>query len=335
MFFANQKTNKTYKMNRGPMSWTKLLSTLYWRGIPLSYEFLRDASKSVQNSDSFLKDRFPIRFHSKLKHWRQKGQKEILWCQENQVLICHPLHPLYPKAFLNFPTPPTLTILSQKNSLPVPLSSLSVVGSRNPSENSKKWMEVHFKNFLSKKRRLIVSGGARGIDQMAHALCLRTENPTLVFLPSGLNHIYPSHLSSWIQPILKGGGAFISCFSPFSSMKKFYFHIRNHLIACFTPLTFVVEAKRKSGSLLTANYAIEEGKEVATLPCSPMDPSGQGNLDLLFEGAHLIRDDSDLFQLMEKLDTYSSSRDSSSKEESSLLSFCGPPSLSSFTSSSN
>jgi DNA processing protein len=81
-------------------------------------------------------------------------------------------------------------------------------------------------------------------------------------------------------------------------MLKHHFHQRNRLIAILGQVLFVVEAKRKSGSLITAKYAMDYGKDVLILPSSPMEENKVGTLDLLFDGALPIRDDIDLIQYL-------------------------------------
>ena len=83
-------------------------------------------------------------------------------------------------------------------------------------------------------------------------------------------------------------------------MRKSYFPIRNRWIAGLSPLTFVAEANRRSGSHLTAGLALEEGREIAALPVSARSGQGLANLDLLVDGAHLVRHAGDLTALIER-----------------------------------
>lgn len=172
--------------------------------------------------------------------------------------------------------------------------SLSVVGSREPRDDSYQWMENEFAAFLALERVHIVSGGARGIDQKAHALALRKNLPTTVILPSGLGNIYPSALEEWKHSVLETGGCFLSEYAFEQPMQKYLFHHRNRLIAALGKMILIVEARRRSGSLISAHQGAQLGKPVLVVPGHPLDKNFSGNLDLLSEGATLVRDAQDL-----------------------------------------
>jgi DNA processing protein len=172
--------------------------------------------------------------------------------------------------------------------------TIAVVGSREPSAESLQWMETQFSLFCEKQRPCVVSGGARGVDQKAHGLALRKFCPTIVVLPSGLGNMYPSSLREWIEPVLAQGGCFVSEYSYDQRMHKHLFHHRNRLIAALGRGTLLIEAKRRSGTLITAAQSVQLGKPVWVVPGHPLDPHFGGSLDLLTEGAQLIRDAEDI-----------------------------------------
>ena len=155
-------------------------------------------------------------------------------------------------------------------------------------------MEKEFSEFCEKQKPCVVSGGARGIDQKSHAMALRKSLPTIIVLPSGLGKLYPDSLKQWIGPVLDGGGCFISEYNFDQAMHKHLFHHRNRLIAALGKATLLVEARRRSGTLITAQQAIQLGRPVWVVPGHPHDPHFLGSLDLLAEGAVLIRDAQDL-----------------------------------------
>lgn len=171
---------------------------------------------------------------------------------------------------------------------------ISVVGSREPNELSLMWLENHFVPVLQQLNLTTVSGGARGIDQKAHGLSLRYRQPTIAVLPSGLLNMYPSTMSDWQDEIIEFGGCILSEYSEQQRMRKDLFRHRNRLIAALSPVTFIVEAKMKSGTLMTANIAAQQGRVVFVVPGHPMMPSFSGNNLLLSEGATMIRDANDL-----------------------------------------
>lgn len=200
---------------------------------------------------------------------------------------------LYPKGCYLMADPP-LTFSYWGNAAWLVERTLSVVGSREPSYESLRWMEKELASFCENERPLLVSGGARGIDQKAHGVALRKGCPTVVVLPSGLGEMYPESLKDWVRPVLDGGGCFLSEYDFSQKMHKHLFHHRNRLIAALGAATLLVEAKRRSGTLITANQAAQLGRPVWVVPGHPQDPHFAGCLDLLSEGAVMVRDAQDL-----------------------------------------
>jgi DNA processing protein len=225
------------------------------------------------------------------------AQTTLEWCLKNKVSIIYPGHERYPEEFETLPQPPQfLTVLGTLDCLNG--IGLSVVGARDHSVNALKWMEEHFLIALRHQNLFTISGGARGVDQIAHRLSLRAQRPTIAFLPSGLGNMYPADFPHWSEAIISGGGAVISEYPPMTMMEKSNFHRRNRMIAALGRGLFVVEAGRKSGSLITARFALELGKPICVLPASALEPRALGTLDLLFDGATPIRDAADLLTFL-------------------------------------
>lgn len=175
------------------------------------------------------------------------------------------------------------------------LNHLAVVGSREPTVSSIAWLEAELLQFLELQPGVgIASGGARGVDQCSHRMALRAGRPTLVFVPSGFQQLYPRDLSQWVDLVLRKGGAFVSEYEPGTRMQKSYFGERNRLISAVSKAVLVVEARRRSGTLLTARAAADQARAVFVLPGSPYDLQFMGSLDLLTEGATMIRDAQEL-----------------------------------------
>jgi DNA processing protein len=121
----------------------------------------------------------------------------------------------------------------------------------------------------------------------------------VAFLPSGLNKIYPSTLNSWVSEIVAGGGCLLSEYEDNTPMEKHFFAQRNRLIAALGKATLIIEARKGSGTVLTAQKALEQSKPVWVLPGHPMDPGMRGSLDLFQDGGTPVRDAMDLIQLFE------------------------------------
>lgn len=224
---------------------------------------------------------------------RFEYEKTLNEMSKKGVKMIYPGHPDFPAQFFNLQHAPLA--LSYCGS-PVWKSQLSlgVVGARDPSKESRVWMEEEFSKFINEEKPIIISGAARGIDQLGHSLALREGVPTIALIPSGLGRIYPATFTEWIPAILETGGALISEYVYEAPMFKGNFLERNRLISALSQVLFLVEAGRKSGTLVTANYAVEQNIPLAILPGHPKNPKFSGSLDLLTDGAAMIRDAMDL-----------------------------------------
>ena len=171
---------------------------------------------------------------------------------------------------------------------------LAVVGTREPSPDSEAWCEQELAAFLLSFPIFTVSGGARGIDQICHRVSTRLGLPTVVFLPSGIEQMYPSTLGLLTESILACGGVFVSEYLPSVSMRKQFFPRRNRLIAGLSLVCLIIEARRRSGTLITAQQALAQHKPLLILPSHPYDGGAKGGLDLLLDGATPVRDAQDL-----------------------------------------
>ncbi len=199
----------------------------------------------------------------------------------------------YPECFYAMMDAPLIvTVIGEKCWLQRPC--LSVVGSRKPTADSLKWIDQELGAFVTEQKVVIVSGGAFGVDQAAHALSLRKKNPTVAILPSGLGTIYPEVFKNWTQSIVEAGGSLISEYPLQQRMAKGFFHHRNRLIAQMGVATLVVQAALKSGTLMTGHLAAEAGRPLWVLPGHPLQSVYHGNLKLLQEGATLVTGAEDL-----------------------------------------
>jgi DNA processing protein len=139
-----------------------------------------------------------------------------------------------------------------------------------------------------------------------HRLALRSQNSTVVILPSGLKELYPRSLQSWIG---REGVLFVTEYPDDLKMFKSHFYDRNRIIVALSPITLVVQASEKSGSMISARLAMDLGRRVLTLPASPMDRAFAGNNMLLFDGAEMVRNRQDLLGIFSQ--TYINSNSAS------------------------
>lgn len=194
---------------------------------------------------------------------------------------------LYPPLLREIYDPPFLlyyrgTINEKTWSLP-----LAVVGTRKISSYGQQVTEDLIKD-LSTDGLTIVSGLALGVDCLAHETAVTTGGQTVVFLGSGVDQVYPRTNFNLARRIIESGGALLSEYPPGTLPFKTNFPRRNRLIAGATLGTLVIEAREKSGALITARYALEEGREVFAVPGSIYSPNSVGPNNLLRSGARPI-----------------------------------------------
>ena len=230
-------------------------------------------------------------------NWWKTVETQYRLCRKKGYQITWPGQADYPEPFLQFEgAPPILTYIGCLHNSGWPVT---LVGSRKSSDLALNWMDFFLPQVIQEQNLCVVSGGARGIDQKAHLIAIRLKRPTLCFLPSGLDHFYPSGLNQLKKTILDCGGGFVSSFPPDFQMRKQCFYIRNRLMACFSILVLVLQAEMRSGTMLTARKALDFGVPVGAISGPPLSPLFAGNLQLIYDGAFLLRDGLDLALLVE------------------------------------
>ena len=165
--------------------------------------------------------------------------------------------------------------------------SVAIIGTRNCSIYGKNIAEK-FSKELSKNGITIISGMARGIDTFAHIGSLKENGKTVAVLGSGLNYIYPKENEKLAEEIVKKGGTIISEFCigirPFAKN----FPKRNRIISGLSNGILVVEAKEKSGSFITVDFGLEQGKEIYAIPGNITSINSKGTNEIIKQGAKLV-----------------------------------------------
>ena len=233
------------------------------------------------------------------RDWIRKAEAVLLQSERHSVRWSYLGQPDYPALWEGLSRRPVI-FSYQGEAAWLDHSLLAVVGSRTPSPDTLEWMQQHLAEFLKRRRVGVVSGGARGVDQWAHLLSLGVRQPTVCILPSGILNPYPFGKEELWAEIRDGGGCIVSTCALREPMRKSFFHIRNGWIAGLSAVCFVAEANRRSGSLLTAKAAADEQRDLCTLPVFPTATQGLGNLDLLANGAVMLRDHLDLATLWDR-----------------------------------
>ena len=166
------------------------------------------------------------------------------------------------------------------------LPALAIVGSRNPTTGGAR-NAFEFARHLGEAGFCIVSGLAQGIDAAAHRGALAAGAPTVAFLGHGIDRIYPAANRDLAREIA-ARGALVSEFPLGTAPGRALFPQRNRLISGLSLGTLVVEAARRSGSLITARLAAEQGREVFAIPGSIHNPLSRGCHQLIRQGAKLV-----------------------------------------------
>ena len=188
--------------------------------------------------------------------------------------------------------PPVLYAIGQREALAY--LHFAIVGSRNPTTGGRKLAE-EFASELSKAGLTICSGLALGIDYHSHIGALNANCSTVAVLGNGLASIYPARHKKIASQIVENG-LLLSEYPPDTKPNAGNFPQRNRIISGMSTGVFVVEAAKKSGSLITANYALEQGRDVFALPGSIHNPLARGTHSLIKQGAKLVESVSDIIE---------------------------------------
>lgn len=213
-------------------------------------------------------------------------------CTSEGISLTWPGHSEYPELCLPARDwPRVLFYEGQLQCLNKP--RVAIVGAREPLPETKRWLDRYLVDCLLDYDLTVVSGGARGVDQTAHFSAIRAGKPTAVLLPTGLRNLYPKELDLWRESVAQTGGVWLSEYPPNFEIYKSAFHARNRIIAGLAHLLFVAEAGLRSGTMITAKWAMQNGVTTAVLPMFPHGEKTRGSLNLINDGAFGIRDDVD------------------------------------------
>ncbi len=188
--------------------------------------------------------------------------------------------PLYPEVAKQSKYAPLY--LFYKGQIRKDLMGVSIVGSRRCSPYGKE-AAIEASRYLAREGETVISGMAKGIDSYAHTAAIKEGGYTVAFLSFGLNHCYPKEHQSLMDAI-EEKGALLTTHPPNEKPKSGHFPDRNRLFASFSKKVLVIEAGEHSGSYLTGEYTLSEGKPLYVLPHEIYNPSGKGCNRLLLKG---------------------------------------------------
>ena len=197
-------------------------------------------------------------------------------------------HPSFPQRLRLIPDPPIG--IWAAGALPDPqLRTVGVVGARMCTEYGRKLAQMLGER-LAGAGWITVSGMALGVDSASHAGALRGQGQTIAVLGSGADVCYPRSSRGIYEQIRGGGGAVISEYPPGTQPRAENFPVRNRIISGLSDVLIVVEARKRSGSLITVDCALEQGKTIYAVPGRYDDPLSIGCNTLIAQGAGILYD---------------------------------------------
>ncbi len=233
-------------------------------------------------------------FSRKEKIVYKKLLESLKYCDQNNIRVVDFLSTEYPECLRLIENPPALLFVRGEN-LQNLFPSIAVVGSRKATDHGKK-AAFSLSAKLSLAGLTIVSGGALGIDKMAHLGAISAGGKTVAVLGSGIDNDYLKE-NEGLRKSVEKHGAIVSEFLPKAPATKYTFPIRNRIISALSSGVVVVEAGAKSGALITATYAYEQGRDIFAVPGSIEVDECKGSNQLIKECATAITSFDDIISV--------------------------------------
>lgn len=228
-----------------------------------------------------------------LQKYKDTAKSIIDFCNKNNIKIINIFDPNYPINLINIQNPPTI-LYYLGTLLPQDECSISVVGSRNCTEYGRVATEKIVTD-LAQNNITIVSGMALGIDTYAHTSALNQNCRTIAVLGCGVDVIYPRSNETLYKKIINNG-AVLSEFLPGTKPYSWNFPTRNRIISGISSGTLIIEANIKSGTMTTANWASDQGKNVYAVPGNIFSTQSKGTNKLIAEGAKIVTSANDILE---------------------------------------
>ena len=295
--------------------WTGTFPEISGKAFSMICDYFGGAEAVFNESDEKLQDVLKPAHFRQLNIYRRenliRGFAEEL--KRKEIVFTYPGHELYPERLLNIPDRPRLlfimgqhTVLEELNAHP----SLAVVGSRMATSYGIS-MCRRIVSQVAKEGVAIISGMAAGIDGVAHSTVLDHHDKvidglgevpdsvalTVGVLGCGIDKIYPAENRNLFNRMYKQG-VVISEYPPGAEPVRHHFPLRNRIISGLSDGVLVVEAKAKSGSLITADQALEQGKDVYAVPGRATDTGSLGCINLIKQGAACVTGAEDIIENM-------------------------------------
>jgi len=226
--------------------------------------------------------------------YRKNLQNYIYYMKKNNIKMLNIFDENYPQKLKNIYDPP-LVLYVKGNENILNEFSLGIIGCRactKYGENISKKFAVE----LQKYNVNIISGLAKGIDSFSHIGCLEGNGKTIAVVGTGLDIVYPKENEKLANKILENGGAIISEYIVGTKPEKEHFPARNRIISGLSDGIVVVEAKERSGTFITVDFALEQGKNVFAIPGNILSQTSKGTNELIKQGAKMVTTVEDIIE---------------------------------------
>lgn len=228
--------------------------------------------------------------------YRENLDKYQNYIEKNKIQIITICDTNYPEQLKNIYDKP-IVLYALGNTDILHKTGVAIVGCRDCSEYGKKTaLKIGYE--LAKKDLCIISGLAKGIDKYSHIGALEAGGSTIGVIGCGLDYIYPYENKNLYERIIKNNGLIITEYIVGTKPNKINFPARNRIISGLSKGVIVVEAKEKSGSLITADFALEQGKEVFAIPGNIDNLNSKGTNELIKQGAIIATDCRDIIETL-------------------------------------
>lgn len=228
------------------------------------------------------------------EEYRENLEKYKNYMDKNQIKIISIYDKNYPEKLKNIYDKPIVLYVKGDEKI-LNDFSLAIIGCR---ENTKYGETVtkQIAEGLAKKEITTISGLARGIDSISQQATVNKKGKTIAVLGNSLDTIYPAENKILAENIIKNGGAIISEYVIGTKIEKMNFPARNRIISGLSDGVIVVEAKKKSGTMITVDFALEQGKNIFAIPGDITSKNSEGTNELIKQGAKTVTSIEDILE---------------------------------------
>ncbi len=234
--------------------------------------------------------------------YKENLEQYIEYMNKYKIEIITILDDEYPQKLRNIYDPPACIYVKGNKDI-LNNTSISIIGCRQCTSYGMNIAKCIAYN-LSKNNINIISGMAKGIDSYAHMGAIMAKNTTIAVLGCGLDIVYPKENLKLFNNILENNGAIISEYLIGTKPEKMNFPARNRIVSALSDGVVVIEARKRSGTLITVDFALEQGKEVYVVPGNVNSPQSFGTNELIKEGAKCITCAKDIIEDLQNTCNY-------------------------------